>query len=93
MGILELLSKIFIAISVVCFVLFIYMSLLKITYQLDDIRKTLLVYLSLSLSQSESQTERVVSLFKRSKSETVLARLLDVNPEDVEKFMKTEADT
>ena len=69
------------------------MSLLKISYQLDDIRKTLIVYLSLSLSESESQTERVVSLFKRSKSETVLARLLDVNPEDVEKFMKTEADT
>lgn len=92
MDILELLSTIFTAISVVCFVLFIYMALLKITYQLDDIRKVLIVYLSLSLSQSESQTERVISLFKRSKSETVLARLLGVNPEDVEKFLKTEAD-
>ena len=88
MGILELLSKVFIAISVVCFVLFLYMSFLKISYQLDDIRKMLIVYLSLSLSQNESQTERVISLFKRSKSETVIARLLDVNPEDVEKFLK-----
>ena len=66
------------------------MSFLKISYQLDDIRKTLLVYLSLSLSQNESQTERVISLFQRSKSETVLSRLLDVNPEDVEKFLKND---
>ncbi|MXV78601.1 hypothetical protein F4083_03995 [Candidatus Poribacteria bacterium] len=92
MIILELLSKILLLIGGVCLILSLLMSLLKITYQLDDIRKVLIVYLSLSLSQSESQTERVISLFKRSKSETVLARLLDVNPEDVEKFLKTEAD-
>lgn len=91
MGILEFLFKIFLLIGGVCFILFFIMSLLKIAYQLDDIRKTLLVYLSLSLSQNESQTERVISLFKRSKSETVLVRLLDVNPEDVEKFLKNES--
>ena len=92
MVILELLSKILLLIGGVCLILSLLMSLLKITYQLDDIRKTLIVYLSLSLSQSESQTESVISLFKRSKSETVLARLLDVNPEDVEKFLKNEQD-